>query len=368
MFVKSLLPLAAFLAFAVRPAFSQSASPDALDHAIAPDSVDYALWVHEAFAHGLHGFSVRTVDINVGGSHPDTLSEHFSEFSLRKVAGEVVFSGDHPISDPGDSIEIEFDSVGRPLSETSFEHNNLSSTERWKYDDRGRLVREWYDYALDGWHAPEEFFYNADGALERVEIRNSDGSLQGNHIFHLRTDPANTSARQIVEYDTSYINGRGLLTAIQFTAFDSAGRVERYQYHSVGFDKGIRSPFGFLNVYHDSAHGYSMEQYALAERFHHEPQTLYAKEPSRWIVYDSSDRSEQQTLLDSTGMKLMEQSHYLPDERYVSSYLATIQKPIQSIACTYTDRGLIESIATRNLRTGWDRVMLFTYSYSATGP
>ncbi len=345
-----------------------------IDRGFAPDSIDYALWAREAFSNGLRGFSIREVNIKESGTHPDTLSEHYYDYNLTKHGREVSLGG-HPVpgeewlplSGNSDSVDIVFDSLGRKTTETRITDGRTMSIERWRFDDRGRLARNWFELATDTWHPPQEYFYDENGALERVEVRAPDGSLQGDHFFH---DLQNTGlpTKEIMEYDTMYYNGQGKLTAIQLTAFDSIGRVERYQYQSIGFDRAFREPYGFLNVYHDTINGYRMEQYALSRGPRKTTHFSFAEEPSLWVRYDSTIREEDRTTLDSTGEKVYADNHYLPDERYLNASIRTAEAPLQSVAIKYDVRGLLESIAIRNPRNGWRKVLQFEYYYSSTGP
>src|SRR5581483_413059 len=354
------------LAIRASPLFAQMAVPATLERPVAPDSTDYALWSREAGVRGLRSFTVTTLDIDASGSHPDTLGTHYGRVTFTRAGTHVLLRADHPIAEEGDSLQIEFDSAGHPIAETQYANGRSISIERWRYDTAGRLERDWYEYAEDGWHAPQEFFYDENGAIERVELRNPDGSLQGNHFFYRPSTP--DRANLVMEYDTSYINGHGMLTAIQLTAFDYEGRVERYLYRSLGFDRKLRPPFGFLNVYRDSARVYKMQQFPLKPGPGNDERVSYLNEPSRWLRYDSTERTDEETSLDSTGMKITERDRFLEDERFLSSDLRSARAPIQNVECHYTPRGLLESIRTENRRTGWTRVLVFTYTYTLTGP
>jgi len=359
----------------VNLSFAQTEATSAISHSIAPDSVDYALWAREALSHGLHGFSVRAIDISDENGRIDTLSQHFADYKLTRDKRHVVLSANTiegeswlPLSGTGDSVAVEFDSAGREISESRFAGIAPISSHLWKYDEEGRLIRSWYEFANDGWHPPEDFIYNPDGTLQRVELHAPDGAISGSHSFHERDAKEKEASREVVEYDTAYSHGRGLLTAVQLTAFDTVGRVERYQYRSVGLDRAFRIPFGFLNIYRDTLHGYKMEQYSLIAGPKKTTKTSFASEPSRWVTYDSIAREEARTTIDSSGQKLVADNVYLPDERYLSASLRTKISPIQSIACNYTPQGLLESVIVRDLLHGWTRVLQFSYIYTSTGP
>jgi hypothetical protein len=355
--------------------FAQTEATSEIAHPIAPDSVDYAVWAREAFSHGLHGFSVKDIDISESDGHSDTLSQHSADYQLTRHGQSMILSANTiegeswlPLSGVGDSVAVEFDNAGRTTSEMRFSGSAPISSQRWKYDDAGRLVRSWYEFASDGWHSPEDYIYGEDGSIERIELHAPDGAISGSHSFHSRDPGEQDAAREVIEYDTAYSHGRGLLTAIQLTTFDSVGRVERYQFRSVGLDREFRTPFGFRNIYRDTVHGYSMEQYALSEGPKKGGRSSYDEEASRWVIYDSVSREEERTTLDNTGVKLIADDQYLPDERYIAASLRTYASPIQNISCNYTRQGLLDSVVVRDLLHSWTRVLKFSYIYSSTGP
>ena len=311
------------------------------------------MWAREARAHAMRGFTLRNVELRDRLSGQDTESVHMYRYALHALGSHIILTGNHAFTGRGDSIFVELDSSGRKLTESIYDHGDMLSIERWSYDLGGHLMRRWFDFARDGWHPPEEYFYDANAALQRIEMRNPDGSLTGSHLFHHKE-------HEVIEYDTTYINGIGQLTSLQLTSFDSAGRAVRYQFKSFGFAHNAREPYGFLNIYHDTTSGYRCDQYALVfEQF--------GDTPWRTIRYDSSKREEIRIVSD-TGSASITDNRYLPDERFVASNVKESSRPMRDLSCDYNSHGMLERAMIHDYRHSTATVLNFRYIYSAMGP
>ena len=310
------------------------------------------MWAREARLKAMRGFTLQTTDLRDHASGQETISTHFYRYTLHTLGSHVILTGNHAMSGVGDSIVIELDSSGRKLTESIYDRGEMQSIERWRYDLDGKLMRRWFDFARDGWHPPEEYFYS-NGILDRIELRNPDGSLAGSHLFHHRD-------REVIEYDTTYINGVGQLTSLQLTSFDSLGRAVRYQMKSFGFAHNAREPYGFLNIYHDTTGGYRCDQFALVfEQF--------GDAPWRTIRYDSTKREEIRTVTDTETASTTD-NRYLPDERFVASNVKESSLPMRDLSCDYNSHGMLERAMIHDYHHSVETVLSFKYIYSAMGP
>jgi len=358
-----------------------------------PDSVDYQVWTREALHGALRSFNLRVVELRSTAndrSFADTASDHLYHYILTCSGSRVLLTGNHtlelgrteigmPVGKPvlnaasrnprssGDSVCIELDSLGHKLSETEWSHGKLASLLRWKYGPSGRLLKFSHDYAQDGWHPEEDYHYDPSGTLLRTDLRNADGSTCGNHIFHHKD-------REVVEYDTSYVGGESVLTAVQLTAFDPLGRVERYVIKTFGSDGEAHAPFGIFTVYHDSVGHYRCDQFAYeATSLSDEARDIWAQDPWRSITYDSARHEETRIAQETGSGTLTTANRYLPDERMVTSKLSSTAKTssakmLHDLTCDYTRRGVLELSDRSDYPKATRQVLRFLYDYSAMGP
>jgi hypothetical protein len=318
-----------------------------------PDSVDYQMWVREARARALRGFTLKMTELRERNGTTDTAVTQIYRYTFAQSGSHIILAGNHAIGGTADSMSVELDTAGRKLMETIYDHGNLESIQRWQYDFAGRLTRMWYDFARGGWHPPEQYYYDVEGVLQRVELRGADGGLVGMHLFHRRD-------QTVIEYDTMYLNGKGELTSLQLTDFDSLRRAVRYQFRSFGVAHNSRQPYGFFNVYHDSLGSFRCDQYPLVfEQF--------ANDPWRMIRYDSAKREEVRTVPDSVGASITD-NRYLPDERFIASSVIEAASPLRDLSCDYTSRGMLERATIHDYPHSIATVLNFKYIYSAMGP